>query len=96
MIPSSFITTTAGELQYPGQNAPISVTKTINKVTTVNGYSPRNNKLKCFPFNYMLISNNNGSSNILHYERFQNTTCNFTIKGTPTVRWFNKINTNKL
>ena len=33
----------------------------------------------------MLISNNNGSSNILHYERFSGDTCNFTIKGVPTV-----------
>lgn len=33
---------------------------------------------------YMVISNNNGSSNILHYERF-GTNCEFTIKGVPTV-----------
>lgn len=89
MIPASMITTTQGQEQYDGQTTPNELTKSLTKVETLNGYSPRNNKLKCFPFNYMLISNNNGSSNILHYERFQGTTCNFKIKGTPTVRWFN-------
>lgn len=33
----------------------------------------------------MVISNNNGSSNILHYERFSGDTCNFTAKGVPVV-----------
>lgn len=89
MIPASMITNTNNSLQYSGQDTPNELTKSITKVETLNGYSPRNNKLKCFPFNYMMISNNNGSSNILQYERFQGATCNFKIKGTPTVRWVN-------
>lgn len=85
MIPASMITNTSGSLQYSGQNSPNTDTKTITKVNTINGYTPINKKLLTFPFNYMLISNNNGSSNILHYERFSGNTCNFTIKGVPTV-----------
>lgn len=85
MIPASMITNTNENLQYSGQNSPNTDTKTITKVNTINGYTPINKKLLTFPFNYMLISNNNGSSNILHYERFSGNTCNFTIKGVPTV-----------
>lgn len=85
MIPASMITNTNTSLQYSGQNSPNTATKTITKVNTINGYTPINKKLLTYPFNYMLISNNNGSSNILHYERFSGNTCNFTIKGVPTV-----------
>lgn len=85
MIPASMITNTNESLQYSGQNSPNTDTKSITKVNTINGYTPINKKLLTFPFNYMLISNNNGSSNILHYERFSGNTCNFTIKGVPTV-----------
>lgn len=85
MIPASMITNTSESLQYSGQNSPNADTKSITKVNTINGYTPINKKLLTFPFNYMLISNNNGSSNILHYERFSGNTCNFTIKGVPTV-----------
>lgn len=85
MIPASMITNTSSSLQYSGQNSPNTDTKSITKVNTINGYAPINKKLLTFPFNYMLISNNNGSSNILHYERFSGNTCNFTIKGVPTV-----------
>lgn len=85
MIPASMITNTNESLQYSGQSSPNTDTKSITKVNTINGYTPINKKLLTFPFNYMLISNNNGSSNILHYERFSGNTCNFTIKGVPTV-----------
>ena len=55
----------------------------VTKQTTLNGFSPINNKLKCFPYNYLLVSNNNGQSNILHYERFNNssypTRCDFIL-----------------
>jgi small conductance mechanosensitive channel len=79
------ISNTSGTLQYSGQSSPNTDTKSITKINTINGYTPINKKLLTFPYNYMLLSNNNGSSNILHYERFSGNTCNFTIKGVPTV-----------
>ena len=85
MVPASMITNTSSSLQYSGQNTPNELTKIINKVETVNGYTPINKKLLTFPYNYMVVSNNNGSSNILHYERFGGTACYFKIKGVPTV-----------
>lgn len=35
-----------------------------------NPYSPKNNKLHCYPYNYLLVSNNNGASAIYQYEHF--------------------------
>lgn len=85
MVPDTMITNTSSSLQYSGQNAPNELTKSINKVNTINGYTPVNKKLLTFPYNYMVISNNNGCSNILQYERFNGNTCDFKIKGVPTV-----------
>lgn len=36
----------------------------------LNGYSPRNNKLMCYPFRYLLVSNNAGASIPFKYELF--------------------------
>ena len=40
---------------------------------TLDGYTPKNNKLKTYPFNYMLCSNNNGIDVIYRYEDFYTT-----------------------
>lgn len=37
---------------------------------TLNGYSPKNNKLMCFPFRYLLASNNSGGAVPYKYELF--------------------------
>lgn len=85
MIPETMITNTSESLQYSGQNGINELSKSINKVTSINGYTPINKKLLTYPYNYLVISNNNGSSNILQYERFNGNSCNFKIKGVPTV-----------
>lgn len=85
MIPSKFITNTNESLQYSGQNSPNYDTKSVTKPNTLNGYTPTNKKLLTFPYCYLLMSNNNGSSNILHYERFGGDNCTFQIKGVPVV-----------
>lgn len=85
MIPKKMISNTSGAARYSGQNTPSYDRKSIPKNDTIDNYTPVNKKLLTFPYNYMLISNNNGSSNILHYERFNGITCNFQIKGVPTV-----------
>ena len=46
--------------------------KTITPPTTINGYTPKNNKLFTSPFRYLVLANNNGISNILQYEYFSN------------------------
>ena len=62
-------------------NAPLTFNITISKQTTLNGYTPKNNRLKCFPYNYLIVSNNVGQNAILHYEKFSGSTATFTVKG---------------
>ena len=54
---------------------------TIARNTTLNGYQPVNNKLYCFPYNYLLISNNIGMNVSYNYEDFVNNTPIFDIYG---------------
>lgn len=62
------------------QNYNISMTKNYG----LQGYIPRNNKLKTFPFCYMLVSNNQGGNAIYHYEDFSTSNCEFIVKGALT------------
>ena len=43
---------------------------TISINETLNGYTPKNNKLFCHPYNYLMISNNAGSDVQYNYEDF--------------------------
>ena len=52
--------------------------------TTINGYTPKNNKLFCYPYNYMLMSNNNGDDAIFHWEDFSSNQAQFRVIGIPT------------
>ena len=38
----------------------------------LKSYTPRNNKLQCFPYKYLELSNENGQSTTLHLENFTN------------------------
>ena len=59
----------------------------ITKPTTIDSYSPRNQKLLCYPYQYLEINNNAGSSNIYQYEMFKgygsssSSTCDFSVIG---------------
>lgn len=70
-------------------NAPVFYYQ-LNKPSAVDGYTPKNNKLLTFPYCFLLVSNNTGSSNIFHYEKFthavgDNDICEFMIAGVPSV-----------
>lgn len=52
--------------------------------STIDGYTPKNNKLFCHPYNYFYISNNVGSDIDFHYEDFINNTASFKTIGTLT------------
>ena len=54
---------------------------TININSTLNGYTPINKKLYCYPYNYLLISNNEGANAVFNYEDFINHTPIFDIFG---------------
>ena len=54
---------------------------TVGKPTDIQGYKPRNNKLLTFPYNYMVLTNNNGGNVIYHYEDFSDNVVKFKVKG---------------
>lgn len=56
----------------------------ITSPSTLNGYTPRNNKLKVYPYNYFYISNNVGSDAEFHYEDFVSNTASFKTVGSIT------------
>lgn len=37
---------------------------------SIDGYAPRNNKLLCFPYNFLYVHNNMGECAFYHYEKF--------------------------
>lgn len=84
-VPAKVVNNTSGALQYSGQNSPVTYDVEIDKQTTLNGYTPRNKKLLTYPYNYLVLDNNNGSSNILQYENFSTANCVFEVAGVPTV-----------
>lgn len=79
MIPASLVGNLQSDFSIQEGNSPASYNNSISKMTSLNGYTPVNKKLLCYPYNYLVISNNNGMSNILHYEDFSTSTCNFKI-----------------
>lgn len=50
---------------------------------TINGYTPKNNKLYCYPYNFLYATNHNGGSAVYRYERFPagSSEASFTING---------------
>lgn len=49
----------------------------INKITSFSDYTPKNNKCFVYPYNYIFVSNNQGSNNIYKYEDFNTEKCIF-------------------
>jgi hypothetical protein len=49
----------------------------INKITAFSDYIPKNNKCFVYPYNYLFVSNNQGSNNIYKYEDFNTENCVF-------------------
>lgn len=66
------------------------------KLTSLNGYTPTNKKLLTYPYIYMLMDNNAGSSAIYKYELFNrdnlsNTKCDFKMYGSLTPGFSGRI-----
>lgn len=54
---------------------------TISMPSNIDGYTPKNNKMFCSPYNYIMASNNNGANVSYAYELFSSTP-SFTTRGT--------------
>lgn len=48
----------------------IEISMPINATRGFSDYTPKNNKLYCYPYNYLLVSNGVGNQNIYRYEDF--------------------------
>ena len=84
MIPAIATVNTQTEA-YEGSAYPMAYEYEYNKPTTLNGYTPKNNKLLTFPYEYLLVSNNNGQSTILKWEHFTTAKAGFTLQVIPTI-----------
>ena len=85
IVPKFLLVTGNYNTRWEGFSSPVHYSYNITKQTTLNGYTPVNKKLLCYPYNYLLETNNNGSSNIFYYEKFNSTNCEFTIGGCATI-----------
>ena len=56
---------------------PTTFNTTITKRHSFSSYVPRNNKCFVYPYNYLYVSNNQGSDNIFKYEDFSSNNCVF-------------------
>ncbi len=62
--------------------APKRNTFTIQKpYTDINGYTPQNKKLYCYPYNILHLTNGEGISADLRYELFTSNACDFDVIG---------------
>lgn len=66
-----------------GSETPKQITKTFTKSFDYS-YVPKNNKLYTFPYQYLLVTNNNGGSAIYQFEHFKDSKYRFLIKGCLT------------
>ncbi len=65
-------------------NAPASYDFNISKAYGLGGYTPKNNKLKTYPYCYLLVSNGNGGVASYNYEDFSTSNCGFKVYGVLT------------
>lgn len=69
-------------------NAEVSMleTKVKKNLKTIDGYTPKNKKCFCYPYNYLTLNNNSGVKVVLKYELFNNPqSSTATIKYYPVV-----------
>lgn len=74
LIPNEF-NVTIGESQYqclnyllPMSYSPKTANWNVAKINSFTDYTPANNKCFCYPYNYLLVTNNVGNQNIYKYE----------------------------
>lgn len=64
----------------PDSSSPVVYNTSKNKQTSLNGYTPKNKKLLCYPYNYLVVGNNNGEAYTYQYEMFSGNKATFRIE----------------
>lgn len=80
LMPTNFITNVNGG----NQSYTSTIQKLIINMFGTDGYQIKNNKLYTYPYNFLYLTNFQGSYADLHYEYFSDSVCNFTIVGDMT------------
>lgn len=84
------VTKSCGGLCMPKYSVGVTSLGTFTQAvpTTIDGYQPKNNKALCYPYNFLNVSNNAGTTMPYHYEDFSGTP-SFTVEGvfTPSGSW---------
>lgn len=57
------------------------ITKDKKVSGAIDGYTPKNNKLYTYPYNFLYVTNLNGTSAVFPYEYFSTHDCNFLLVG---------------
>lgn len=89
IAPRSLTGNTSGSSKEVAESKePIEYDILCDKFYYMDGHNVRNKKLYCYPYNYLLVSNNNGGNAIYQYEHFTDSTIpgqmQFRIKGVLT------------
>lgn len=89
-VPKVFVPSEFWNKEITGIDVQV-VSKNIPKPSTLKSYTPANKKLLTFPYCFLTLSNNRGSSNNYRYEDFTSidefpNQCIFNIVGLPVVR----------
>lgn len=61
----------------PNSSAPYIEEITFNKIYSFSNFTPKNNKIYCYPYNYLYVTNNIGDNAIYKFEDFSDTNCKF-------------------
>ena len=74
MLPRTFITADSSinldNYLIPNNQNSMNYLWNLNRPSSIDGYTPKNNKLYTYPYCYLYVSNNNGGNAIYHYEKF--------------------------
>lgn len=81
LAPNYLTETVNGSHRIKESASPSANNVTIAKNRNLDGYTPKNNKLFCYPYNYLLVSNGNGGNAIYKYELFSTSNCVFQTLG---------------
>ena len=86
-IAPSFLVPEVGGGPISETSEPASFDYNFLKMSIIDGYTPRNNKLLTYPFTYILATNGQGANAIYHQELFtldDNGQCRFKVYGALT------------
>ena len=78
-----FMTSSLATIPHEGR-ATLMAQKTFTSLGNLRGYVPKNNKMLCYPYNYLNITNNAGSIVTYRWEDFTNNTATFDELGVVT------------